>query len=170
MRTLALIAVVVASLVAVPVRAHEFIAQDSDFTCIRDWPKVRHTRVFNENKRLLKKAIRILQRDKPNKHFPVGTILQLWPGEASVKRGGGYDPENDGWEFFSLKTSTTGTVIADRGVNTVNFQNRACQPCHVAAKKFDFVCEHGHGCGELGLPDSLFDALQAGDARCQPAH
>jgi hypothetical protein len=170
MRTLAVLVLVFAGFVATPADAREFVAQASDFTCISDWAKVRHTRVFNKNKRLLKKAIRILERDKPNKHFPVGTILQLWPGEASVKRGGQYDPENDGWEFFSLKTSASGTTIADRGITTRNFQNLECQPCHVAAKKFDFVCEHGHGCGELGLPDSVFDALQAGDSRCQPAH
>lgn len=170
MRTLAALVAVLASLLARPAAAREFIAQESDFTCIRDWPKVHHTRVFNKNRKALKKAIRIMKRGKPNKHFPIGTILQLWPGEASVKRGGNFDPENDGWEFFSLTATPAGTTIADRGITTRNFQHLECQPCHVAAKTFDFFCEHGHGCGELGLPDTLFDALQQGDVRCQPAH
>ncbi len=153
-----------------PVRARQFIAKESDFTCIRNWPVVNHTRVFNQSKRKLKKAMRVLELDALNKKFPQGTILQLWPGEASVKRGGEYNPEGNGWEFFQLNTTAAGTTIGDRGIHTKNaFNHEECQTCHSAAKAFDFVCGHSHGCDPLPLPDSFFDNLQQADPRCAPA-
>jgi len=164
------LAVVALLAVAAHVHARQFVAKDSDFTCIRAWPKVHHTRVFNKNKHRLKVAMRIIERGLPGKKFPKGTILQLWPGEASVKRGGTFNPEGDGWEFFQLKTTADGTTIVDRGVDTVNFAGGECITCHSAAKAYDFVCEHGHGCVELPLGDDVFDSLQTGDPRCPPAN
>ena len=171
MRFFIAVAALLAGLTVSDALARQFIAKESDFTCIRSWPKVNHTRVFNKNKHRLKKAMHIIEQGLPNKKFPVGTILQLWPGEASVKRGGKFNPDGDGWEFFALKTTAQGTTITDRGIHTKNaFGGGECVTCHAAARTFDFFCEHGHGCIELPLGDAVFDSLQQGDPRCPPAN
>ena len=41
--------------------------------------------------------------------YPVGTVLQLIPTEAMVKRRKGYSPATRDWEFFSPKVSPQGT-------------------------------------------------------------
>ena len=47
--------------------------------------------------------------------YPVGTVIQLLPTEAMVKRHKGYSPSTDDWEFFSLAVSPKGTEIAELG-------------------------------------------------------
>ena len=37
--------------------------------------------------------------------YPVGTVIQLVPQEAMVKRAAGFDPATNDWEFFSLDVS-----------------------------------------------------------------
>jgi mono/diheme cytochrome c family protein len=42
-----------------------------------------------------------------------------------------------------------------------------CLSCHGKARpEFDFVCEQGHGCDPLPLPDSVIQTVQASDPRC----
>jgi hypothetical protein len=151
----------------------EFVADEADFTCIRDWSKVRNIRVFNAKPRRLKKALKILEREKLGRKLPKGTILQLVPNEAMVKRGGKFNPEGDGWEFFALGVSAAGTTIITRGGPEAvsQFGGGSCQGCHAAAADFDFVCEKSHGCIELPdfLTDEVFQALQESDVRCPPA-
>jgi len=133
---------------------------------------VRNTRVFNAKPKKLRKAMRILEKSKPRRRFPKGTIIQLVPFEAMVKRGGGFNKEGRGWEFFRLEVSPEGTTIVQRGgpevVNILTGNPSSCQGCHADAKKFDFVCEKSHGCVELGLPDIVFETLQNADPRCPP--
>jgi hypothetical protein len=40
--------------------------------------------------------------------YPVGTLIQLFPGEAMVKQpgGGGFSPDTGDWEFFELLQDT----------------------------------------------------------------
>jgi hypothetical protein len=100
--------------------------------------------------------------------FPVGTIIQLVPQEAMVKRRAGFDPIFNDWEFFTLAPSAQGTVITARGgAEVVNrFSHQSCANCHVKSNiKFDFICEKTHGCDPLGVPDSVFIALQQSDPR-----
>ena len=53
--------------------------------------------------------------------YPVGTVIQLLPQEAMVKRYKGYSPGTDDWEMFSLKVSAQGTKIVTEGkTNVVN--------------------------------------------------
>ena len=47
--------------------------------------------------------------------YPVGTVVQLIPTEAMVKRAPGFDPASNDWEFFTLDVSPEGTTIVDRG-------------------------------------------------------
>jgi hypothetical protein len=147
------------------VAAREFVAQPDDFKCLQDGTKVdgKTFYVFNKNKRKLRKALKIANRDLSKKRYPVGTILQLFPFEAMVKRGGKFNPAGDGWEFFQLTTSAQGTQIVSRGGMEVANRFGSCQGCHAGAQTFDFVCE-GH-LAPLPLPPALIAALQK-DPRC----
>jgi hypothetical protein len=99
--------------------------------------------------------------------YPVGTVIQLVPQEAMVKRHKGYSAATHDWEMFSLKVSPQGTKIASEGTTTVVNQFGAnCAACHsAAAGRFDFVCGKTHGCTPLPLTDAVIAAVQRGDPR-----
>jgi len=98
--------------------------------------------------------------------YPVGTVIQLIPTEAMVKRHKGYSPTTGDWEFFSLKVSPQGTQIAKSGAKVVNFLGSDCASCHRAAvSRFDFVCEKSHGCAPLGVSDAFIAKIQRSDPR-----
>ena len=99
--------------------------------------------------------------------YPVGTIIQLVPQEAMVKRRAGFNAGSHDWEFFSLDTSPTGTKILTRGATPVlNRFGQDCLSCHSKAEtQFDMVCERDHGCDPIPLTDQLILALQQGDPR-----
>ena len=99
--------------------------------------------------------------------YPPGTLLQLVPQEAMVKHRPGWNPATKDWEFFFLDVSTTGTKIVTRGVQqVVNRFGGNCASCHSAAQpKFDFVCEHNHGCAPLPIGDNIIRAIQLADPR-----
>ena len=76
-----------------------------------------------------------------------------------VKRGGRFNPEGDGWEFFRLAVTPAGTrILARGGAEVVNIAG-SCQSCHAAARSYDFVCE-GHAVASLGLSEETIRALQ----------
>jgi len=99
--------------------------------------------------------------------YPVGTIIQLVPVEAMVKRHAGYDAATHDWEFFSLDASAQGTKILTQGTtNVVNRFGGNCASCHEAAQQqFDLVCGKNHGCARLPIGDSIIAALQKADPR-----
>jgi hypothetical protein len=99
--------------------------------------------------------------------YPAGTVLQLVPQEAMVKHQPGWNRATADWEFFALDVSAQGTVIHTRGVqNVVNRFGLNCAGCHSAAQsKFDFVCEHDHGCAPLPISDTVIRAIQLADPR-----
>ncbi len=147
----------------------EFVAQASDFECLTNWSKVRQFRVVNKaghGPEAL--AVASASYDVSGLEFPVGTIVQLIPTEAMVKRGGGFDPPNHDWEYFSLHVSKGGTTIVTRGRDdVVNFAGDNCFSCHSAARRYDFICEMNHGCAPIPLTDPVVDVLQMDDIRCQ---
>lgn len=144
----------------------EFVAAASDFTCLTGWRQVGAMRIANARGHL-DEAIAVAQAGAPGRPFPTGTIIQIVPMEASVKRGGGFSPDSNGWEFFSLDASRAGTTIRQRGVRDVTNQfGGNCFSCHEAARDYDFLCQHGHGCVDLPLTDDQLRALQRSDARC----
>jgi len=105
-------------------------------------------------------------RSPKGKVYPVGTVLQLIPTEAMVKRHNGYSASTGDWEFFSLDVSPAGTKIRSSGTKVKNFIGADCASCHVAAKSnFDFVCGKNHGCAPLGVTDQLIATIQKGDPR-----
>jgi hypothetical protein len=101
--------------------------------------------------------------------YPVGTVIQLIPTEAMVKRHKGYSAATGDWQFFALKVSPQGTQIGSSGARVKNFFGGECASCHrAAASHFDFVCEKNHGCAPLGISDAFIARVQAGDPR--PKH
>lgn len=99
--------------------------------------------------------------------YPVGTIIQLVPQEAMVKRAAGFSPSTDDWEFFSLDVSAKGTRILSRGgAKVLNRFGGSCASCHSAAgPQYDFVCGTTHGCAPLPIGPALIAALQESDPR-----
>jgi len=47
--------------------------------------------------------------------YPPGSVIQLIPGEAMVKRDKGFNAATHEWEFFELDVSKDGTQIRKRG-------------------------------------------------------
>jgi hypothetical protein len=100
--------------------------------------------------------------------YPVGTVIQLIPQEAMVKRAPGFDPGSNDWEFFTLDVTAAGTTIVTRGGSEVvnRFSGTSCAGCHSAAEpQFDFVCEDDHGCAPLPVGDDVITAIQNADPR-----
>jgi hypothetical protein len=60
--------------------------------------------------------------------YPPGSLIQLVPGEAMVKREKGFNPATRDWEFFELDVSKDGTQIRKRGfTDVVNRGRRSLQ-------------------------------------------
>ena len=146
--------------------AEDFDAKASDFHNLHTMTKVRG--FFIDNRRgHLDEALAVA--NAPNGGtYPVGTIIQLLPQEAMIKRRKGFNPTTKDWEFFSLEVSSRGTVIKVRGKDVVNRFAMNCAACHSAADpKFDFVCEETHGCAPLPIGPEIFRLLQQADPRPQ---
>jgi len=111
-------------------------------------------------------ALAVARSPKGGK-YPIGTVLQLVPQEAMVKRAPGYSPETNDWEFFSLDVSAAGTRILSRGgAKVVNRFGGSCASCHGAAQpQFDLVCGTTHGCAPLPIGPDVIAALQKADPR-----
>jgi hypothetical protein len=137
-----------------------------DFGCILAWPMVRRFRITNVRGHL-EEALEVATSPTGGT-YPVGTILQLVPGEAMVKRGRGWNPFTNDWEFFALDARASGTTIRSRGAEeTVNAFGGNCFDCHRRAEpQWDFVCEDDHGCDPLPLSPETLLSIQNGDPRC----
>jgi len=137
-----------------------------DFGCILDWPKVRRFRVTNVLGEV--DATLAVANAAEGGVYPVGSLIQLVPTEAMVKRAPGFAPQAHDWEFFSLSVSAAGTEILDRGSDqVVNAFGGNCFDCHAKAQpQWDFICEQDHGCDPLPITAEQIDALQNADPRC----
>jgi len=138
---------------------------DSTFGCITEMTQVRHFFVDN----LLGDLDATVATAQAGQGvYPEGSLLQLVPFEAMVKREKGFNPATKDWEFFDLKVSPEGTVINTRGFAEVNNAlGLNCFACHVKARpEFDFVCEEDHGCDPIPITRAMFGALQRTDPRC----
>ncbi|EYF06961.1 hypothetical protein [Chondromyces apiculatus] len=140
----------------------------ADFDCILGWDKVRKFRVSN---RLGRQEEALAVANSPDGGvYPVGTVLQLVPTEAMVKRRAGFDATTRDWEFFSLEVSASGTTILARGAaETVNAFGGNCFDCHALAQpQWDLICEDTHGCDPIPLSAEQIQQIQDGDPRCAP--
>lgn len=138
-----------------------------DFACLLDWQQVRRFRITN----LLGHVDETLAvANSPDGGiYPVGTVIQLIPNEAMVKRAEGWSADTNDWEFFSLSTSAAGTEILDRGTTTVvNQFGGNCFSCHAQAEpQWDLVCEQDHGCDPIPVSKKTIEMLQQNDPRCR---
>jgi len=143
----------------------DLVATASDFHNLATMTRVRGFFISNPLGHL-KQALRVANSPKGGV-YPVGTIIQLVPQEAMVKRRKGFNRATHDWEFFTLQTTALGTTITTRGTsNVVNRFGGSCQSCHsAAAPQFDFVCEHDHGCAPLPVGDDVIAAIQRADPR-----
>ncbi len=152
----------------------DFKAVPSDFDCLKntEWTTVGIARYKNE----LGHAAETLAvaRSADGGTFPVGTIVQLVPSEAMVKRGKGFNAASHDWEFFSLSVTASGTTIKTRGGgdSVLNFLGSSCLGCHeTAAPQWDFICGdkvdggNTHGCDPLPIPGS--ELADMADPRCK---
>jgi hypothetical protein len=100
--------------------------------------------------------------------YPPGSVVQLVPTEAMVKREQGFSPATGDWEFFELEVSESGSKIRTRGFADVNNRfGKNCFVCHMPAREpWDFICESGHGCEAIPIDHSMTGALQRSDPRC----
>ncbi len=148
--------------------AADFDATAADFECLKDWTPVR--RFFITNKLGLEDETLAVANSPTGGVYPPGTIIQLVPQEAMIKRGAGFSPETKDWEFFKLGVDAAGTTINERGTTEItgDIGGISCATCHAGAEpQWDFVCEEGHGCIPLGLTTDLIRTVQDADPRCQ---
>ena len=138
------------------------------FTCIRDYTPVRGFYVHNLDGNVA--ATVAAAEAESGGTWPEGSLVQLVPGEAMVKREAGFNPATRDWEFFELDVSADGTSIRGRGfADVVNRFGGNCFACHVKARpEFDLICEQDHGCDPIPLSRTALTALQKTDPRCDP--
>ena len=139
---------------------------ENSFRCIREMTSVRHFYVDN----LLGDITETLAAANAPKGaiYPAGSVVQLVPGEAMVKREAGFSPATGDWEFFELQVDDKGTKIGKRGFADVNNQfGGNCFTCHAPAREpWDFICESGHGCDPIPIDHKMTGAVQRSDPRC----
>jgi hypothetical protein len=145
----------------------KFSISDKSFRCVMDMTHVGHFYVDNLAGNL-NGTVRVAESGKPG-IYPVGSVLQLVPTEAMVKRERGFNPVTRDWEFFELDVSGNGTRIHKRGFAEVsNRFGGNCFACHVKARpEWDLVCDLNHGCDPVPISRSMSAALQRTDPRCK---
>ncbi|MFP3900511.1 MAG: hypothetical protein ACLFXM_06625 [Acidimicrobiia bacterium] len=144
----------------------DVVVEADDFKPLADMTPVRDFFVDNVAGDL--DATLAVANDPNGGTYPVGSVIQLVPFEAMVKRAPGFDPASNDWEFLVLDVSEDGTEIVSRGGSDVvsEFSGTACVGCHSAAEpQFDFVCEDDHGCEPLPFEDDVIRSVQESDPR-----
>lgn len=139
----------------------------ADFDCIVNWQKVRGFRIKRIGGGPLSESLAVAN-SATGGTYPPGTVLQLVPTEAMVKREPGFSPATKDWEFFFLDAKKSATTISARGTtNVVNGFGGNCFDCHNQARpQWDLVCEQSHGCAPLPISSATIQSIQAGDPRC----
>lgn len=141
---------------------------EASFSCIRDMTPVRGFFVGNllgDMEGTLKAANTL-----EGAVYPVGSVVQLVPTEAMVKREAGFSAATKDWEFFELGVTPAATTIRVRGTHeAVNRFGGNCLSCHIQAKpEFDLICENTHGCAPIPITPVMAKAIQNTDPRCAP--
>lgn len=139
---------------------------DEDFVCLGDerFDVVGHSRIWNP---LGHQAEAVEHaRTRALGEYPIGTVLQLFPDEVSVKRGKGFSPETGDWEFFVLDVKSGSTVIAERGTTEIGNVGGSCIGCHGGANAFDYACFSNDGCGSLPFFIDTTVEPENDDPRC----
>jgi hypothetical protein len=138
----------------------------NSFRCVTRMTPVRHFYVDNLRGKL--DATLAAANSANGAVYPPGSVVQLVPTEAMVKRDRGFDATTQDWEFFALDVSKDGTRIQRRGTTqVVNQFGGNCFGCHEkAAPQWNLLCETNHGCAPLPITLEMIRALQRTDPRC----
>src|SRR5215475_12710962 len=92
---------------------HAMDIDATSFRCITKMTPVRQFYVDNLQGNL---AATLAAANSPTGAvYPAGSVIQLIPGEAMVKRDNGFNAATHDWEFFDLDVSKDGTRIRKRG-------------------------------------------------------
>ena len=147
--------------------SEDLVIDSSTFECIRDMTPVRGFFVDNLEGNL-EGTVKVSEAGEGV--YPPGSVVQLVPGEAMIKRAKGFSPATSDWEFFELDVSGEGSSIRARGfVDVVNRFDGNCFACHIKANPGrDMICESGHGCDPIPLTPLMIKAIQNTDPRCDP--
>lgn len=140
-------------------------AAEPVFACLANSTRVRHTFFSHPDPAKLKEAVRIFEQNVSGVEYPVGTVIQMVPNEAMIKRTRAEFPNSNGWEFFLLDVAASGATIKMRGDTAAN-RLGTCLSCHQGGVKYDMVCEHTHGCTPVPVTDEVIAKVQASDPRC----
>ncbi|MBI1340892.1 hypothetical protein GC169_11895 [bacterium] len=146
----------------------ELAISEASFVCIRDMTPVRGFFVASLTGNL--DATLAVANSATGGVYPVGSVVQLVPGEAMVKREPGFSAVTKDWEFFELDATPAGTKIRVRGTTeAVNRFGGNCLSCHIKADPaFDLICEQTHGCDPIPITPVMSRAIQKTDPRCPP--
>ena len=149
-----------------PDSSKEILVAENTFVCLKKMHSVRGFFVGNLLDGLDDTIAAAMQPE--GAPYPPGSIVQLVPDEAMIKHHKGWSTETNDWEFFALDVSKEGAKIKARGTTRVkNKFGGNCFECHQKAKpQWDFICEEGHGCDSLPIPDFLIRRAQRNDPRC----
>lgn len=137
----------------------EFIADDDTFKDFMSWTLVKTIEGIDpalaasgahagNDSTVTRKIYLKNNQDRINGLFPVGTILVKHSSNptgtvneftAMVKRGNGFNPSGNDWEWFMLMPD--GTIATQDGKKTrgANLMNGMCVGCHAGIKKQDYV-------------------------------
>ncbi len=142
---------------------------DDDFVCLGDarFVDVGGRRIWNVFGGQAQQRAEALARSAMPGSYPVGTVVQLFPGEAMVKRGRGFSPETNDWEYLVLDTGSGETVITARGTTEVGNPAGTCLSCHGAAAAFDSVCFTNSSCRPLPFFLDTRVVPERDDDRCR---
>ena len=155
-----------------PISADDVVAVNSDFVCIDNMPRIGRYSVRNINGLQTEAeavaATRNLGDPMPDGvDFPIGTIIQVIPKEAMVKRAAGYDPANNDWEYFKLKLTSSGTTVTARGTDGIRNIAGECLDCHGLAKEYESICtDNPLDLCPLDFTIEQIDNARSNDPRC----
>ena len=148
----------------------EYSATDSDFSDFRSWARIEQRSDQNpllggmahggDNpdsiRRIYKKQL-YANPDSDDQGYPIGTILvkeveqddTIVEITAMVKRGGDFNDDHQGWEWFMLDVDTLEIMFDDVGapVRGANLLDGMCNSCHSQANPDsgygrDYVFKH----------------------------
>jgi Cytochrome P460 len=147
----------VAAVACMPQNTSEYVAGDADFVDYTKWTLVDRVSGASENLQGAHLAndpnttrsiyIKGNADRTDNGKFPVGTTLvkhyadkdnRLLGGVGMVKRGGGFNKEFGGWEWFVLDVKTGKITLDGSGAQTRG-AIAVCNQCHAKTAENDYV-------------------------------
>lgn len=137
---------------AAPDAGPSFVATQGSFAHFTSWESFDGGTTADDSLNLVGQRILYLNQRPPHgsTQFPIGTIIvkttQGGATFAMARRGGGFNPQGLGWEWFQLATGADGTpTILWRGDGTSGMlaygttSATGCNDCHFEAIDNDYV-------------------------------